>query len=174
LLRIDFNTLFEGLIEECRKVLLEKGYDYTVDSPDKLANFMRTAERNGVSPLVVANIFFQKHTDSLDTYVKTGAVASEPIRGRIIDIINYAALIYALIEETGETASWHYSLKWDIDSVDWSKVKDREAAQVAEINEFTEAGRREREDAIKAERLKAFRGDWGLQIPVGVTPEAIP
>ena len=49
-------------------------------------------------------VFTEKHIGAIRKYVKDGSVESEPIDGRINDIINYMVLLAAIIDDqkTGE------------------------------------------------------------------------
>lgn len=104
---------FEALVERIRKetteLLVVKGREYAGDA-DRLANFKRGASLTGVDPLTVLFIYMSKHYDALATYIRdnqagdTMPVLSEPITGRIADLINYCVLAWALIEEKQGTA----------------------------------------------------------------------
>lgn len=99
---------FEALVERIRKetaeLLIAKGREYAGDA-DRLANFKRGASLTGVDPLTVLFIYMSKHYDALATYIRDNQaggmmpVLSEPITGRIADLINYCVLAWALIEE---------------------------------------------------------------------------
>jgi len=92
----EFDLLLEELTREEYEVLKAKGQDYTRDDPDRLANFKRIARDIGCSPLLVWYVYFTKHIDAIASFVKTGKVESEGLRGRFIDARNYLALGYAL------------------------------------------------------------------------------
>lgn len=99
----EFTKLVEATIEVTGKLLIIKGEEYA-GSEDRLANFKRGADRIGITPLQVALIYASKHFDALCTYVQkdsTGAKQSlsEPIEGRLDDLINYCFLMKALIVE---------------------------------------------------------------------------
>lgn len=100
-------TEFEALCEEIQRdtvdILVLKGREYA-GSADRLANFKRNAALSGVDPLTVLHVYMAKHWDSFSTFVRDtqkGEVPelSEPIRGRLYDLINYAVLAIALIED---------------------------------------------------------------------------
>lgn len=63
-----------------------------------LGNFYRAAEATGCTPLQVWLVYFMKHVEAAKAFARTGA-APEPIRGRLIDIANYAFLGSLLAEE---------------------------------------------------------------------------
>jgi len=94
-----FNELLtKELLPQCYKILNTKGMAYS-GGEDKLGNFKRGEILSGVSPIIVWFIYFLKHFDALSSYIKEEYKDSEPINGRIIDMINYLFLLYALLEE---------------------------------------------------------------------------
>lgn len=104
-----FESLVERIRKETTELLVVKGREYAGDT-DRLANFKRGASLTGVDPLTVLFIYMSKHYDALATYIRdnqagdTMPVLSEPITGRIADLINYCVLAWALIEEKQGTA----------------------------------------------------------------------
>jgi hypothetical protein len=92
----DFEDLVERIRKETTELLVVKGREYAGDA-DRLANFKRGA-------------VLTKHYDALATYIRdnqagdTMPVLSEPITGRVADLINYCVLAWALIEEKQATA----------------------------------------------------------------------
>lgn len=98
---------FQGIVNETisaiQGLLKVKGAEYA-GSEDRLANFKRGATLTGCTPLQCAFIYASKHYDSISTYIKncaagTEQVLSEPIEGRLDDLINYCILLKALIKE---------------------------------------------------------------------------
>ena len=87
------------VFKECVAILDTKGNDYTVGQADKdrLYNFRSAAKDAGVSIVQVWYVYFFKHLTSLQRFVKEGRVESEPIEGRINDLINYLALLRLII-----------------------------------------------------------------------------
>jgi len=96
---------FQALIQEQFQAIADltatKGEEYA-RSDDQLANFKRQAEEGGIRPEQVWLIFFNKHVDAIKSYIKTGAVLSEPIEGRIDDAILYLLLLKAMVVEKQE------------------------------------------------------------------------
>ena len=98
-----FNKLVDSTIAASQFLLQIKGSEYC-GTPDRLSNFKRGAELTGTTPLQVALTYLSKHYDSLATYIRAdaggqAAPTSEPISGRLDDMLNYCILIKALIEE---------------------------------------------------------------------------
>lgn len=102
-----FEKLSTDLMAECLATLNKKGPEYS-GTEDRLANFKRIAEEEQTDPITVGRIYQRKHIDAVNTFNKTlwskgyeeaSKHLSEPIKGRIVDVINYYILLYALYEE---------------------------------------------------------------------------
>jgi len=99
----EFTKLVEETHAMTNALLLSKGEEYA-GSADRLANFKRGAALTGASSLQVAFIYAAKHWDAVATFVRKDATGhvqklSEPIEGRLDDLINYCILLKALIKE---------------------------------------------------------------------------
>jgi hypothetical protein len=104
----EFNIVVEETIASIRRLLVVKGGEYA-GSEDRLANFKRGQLRTGAHPYQVLWIYLSKHIDSVETFIKDHAAGiqrerSEPIDGRLDDIINYCLLMKALVKETNESS----------------------------------------------------------------------
>lgn len=76
-----------------------KNLDYanTVkDGPTGLANFYDAANEFGITPLQALGVHARKHNLALRKVINGGKLASEGFMGRVIDQINYTALLAAL------------------------------------------------------------------------------
>jgi hypothetical protein len=105
-----FKALCEEIQAATTGLLVQKGEEYA-GSTDRLANFKRGAAATGVDPLTVLYIYMSKHWDSVSTYVRKSQQRqeqnlSEPIEGRLHDLINYATLAIAILREQQEDAQW--------------------------------------------------------------------
>ncbi len=92
----------EFLKTYCFPVMLAKGRDYagTDHQADVNANFKRAGERWGIGTLQAWGVYFGKHIDAIETFIRTdGAAQSEPILGRITDAVNYLFILLALLED---------------------------------------------------------------------------
>lgn len=99
----DFTILVNGTIAATGSLLVSKGAEYA-GTADRLSNFKRGANLTGATPLQVAFIYASKHYDSLSTFIRKDAsgepqALSEPIAGRLDDLINYCILMKAIIQE---------------------------------------------------------------------------
>lgn len=96
--RDDFNKLRDSVYKDIVAINETKGKDYSGDE-DALSNFKRAAERLGMTPLQVWGVYASKHWAAIESFIKNGAVESEPIEGRIDDAILYLFLLRGLLEE---------------------------------------------------------------------------
>lgn len=97
--RAEFIQLMDEEYSEIAAINQVKGHDYSGDE-DALSNFKRQAEALGLTPMQVLAVYFMKHVDAFMTYAKEGDVKSEPVEGRIHDIILYMFLALGLINDT--------------------------------------------------------------------------
>lgn len=87
------------------KLCKTKGDEYKASDDDQLANFRRRAARfKDMPPELVWAIYAGKHWDAIETYIddlQTGfqRQRSEPIEGRIDDLIVYLILLKAMCAE---------------------------------------------------------------------------
>lgn len=96
---VDYIKVKNSLLEAAGFVETVKRADYTGGDDDVLINFKQIAKLAGVSPQQVWLVYFLKHVTAVSSFVKNGAVASEPIDGRFQDLLNYVLLGQALIKE---------------------------------------------------------------------------
>ncbi len=96
----EFDKLLLKMSAEENNIRNTKAVEYT--QGDRLDNFKRIAVELGITPQQVLWVYLKKHMDSIANYIKTGAVLSEPIEGRIMDARVYLSLLRGLIEEEKE------------------------------------------------------------------------
>lgn len=101
-----FNLIVQETYTDSARLLLVKGGEYSGEE-DRLANFKRGARLSGASPEQVCLIYLAKHYDAIATFVRDRAAGtarerSEPIEGRLDDLINYCILMKALLREDEE------------------------------------------------------------------------
>ncbi len=100
--------LRNNLFEDVKYVMDSKGKEYS-GSHDRLANFKRNGENLGLNPETIWSVYASKHWDSLMSFIRElnegedikilEKDLSEPIDGRILDIITYLILLQGLIKE---------------------------------------------------------------------------
>lgn len=102
----DFYELMRATFDGCQALAKVKGEDYTKGSEDALANFREGGEAVGIGAQRVCWIFMNKHYQAITNFIKTnGRSQSEPIEGRIDDMINYLVLLKGIIKEDFESES---------------------------------------------------------------------
>lgn len=101
----EFDKVFQEAIAQANNLLATKGVEYTgPQTQDRLANFKRGATLTGCTPLQVAFVYASKHYDAISTFVQNDAKGakqflSEPIEGRLHDLMNYCILMLAIIRD---------------------------------------------------------------------------
>lgn len=99
--REEFLALMDGKYAAIRALNETKGHDYAGDE-DALSNFKVMAQTLDVSPEAIWAVYAAKHWSAVMTFCKEGDVKSEPIEGRLLDIILYCFLLLGLNEEGKE------------------------------------------------------------------------
>jgi hypothetical protein len=90
---------FDEIINRCIEVLESKGRDYTIGNENRLHNFDTTSEVIEMPPMKVLFVFLYKPIAAIFAYIKNnGQHESEPIRERIVDVINYLLLLWKMIQ----------------------------------------------------------------------------
>jgi hypothetical protein len=98
-----FLELMRETFNSCQKLTKNKGEDYTKGAEDVLAYFKESAKETNDDPKKVCYILMRKHWAAIGNYIRTnGKSQSEPIDGRIQDLINYLLFLQALIDEDKE------------------------------------------------------------------------
>lgn len=97
----DYDKLIVDFRKDGDNQAKKKRIEYTESRGDEdvFANFKETANDINLDALDVLYTFMKKHWSSIVNYIKTGDVHSEPIEGRIMDLIQYLELTYGLIME---------------------------------------------------------------------------
>ena len=78
-------------IEDTFKLSDSKRIEYTEGNHNDnvLWNFDSISSNLGIAPIEVLSVYLSKHISSLFSYFKTRKTYSEPIEGRVQEIINY-------------------------------------------------------------------------------------
>ena len=98
----DLDTFLTSTLEVMRR----KGHDYRQGHDDDLLhNFRTVADSVGIPMEKVWFTYFFKHYAALATYIREGGQSeSEPIEGRIQDLIVYLVLFYRMVQEAKDGA----------------------------------------------------------------------
>lgn len=135
-----WEKLLESTIGKIKGLAASKGAEYSGDV-DRLDNFRRQGAELGLPMEVIWGVYSQKHWDAVRTYIKDlnqgkTRPRSEPISGRVDDLLVYLLLFKAMLEEreeTAEAAAVEYRVKIDSaphteHSHRWATAKDRDTA----------------------------------------------
>jgi hypothetical protein len=95
------DEVFAQRFADCMEMIRAKNADYTQGTAkkDRIAAFRRIGKDINVPMTKVWAIFAQKHWGAVMKFVKDGQVESEPIDGRINDLINYFVLLGAIVND---------------------------------------------------------------------------
>lgn len=98
-----YDKLVKATIEQINSLSKLKGGEYAGDQ-DRLANFRRNAAALGLNMETVWAVYAGKHWDAIQQYVKDlqdgkTRPRAESITGRADDLIVYAILFKAMVEE---------------------------------------------------------------------------
>jgi hypothetical protein len=96
---MEFGKFTETFMEEQKQILKVKGADYSDVTTDRLSNFRAVGYLQCVAARMVWCVYMLKHVFAILTWVRTGKVHSEELRGRFLDLANYAILGAALATE---------------------------------------------------------------------------
>ena len=102
--RLEFNDLVDATHRHVLLLNGTKGADYSGDE-DVLWNFRHAAERLGLTSELIWAVYAGKHWDAIMAYCCRGKVESEPVAGRITDLILYLHLLRAMVWERGSAES---------------------------------------------------------------------
>jgi len=101
----DFNKLVDYIVEErVKKVMCSKSTEYSRGN-DKLYNFKRSAEVDGITPIEALRGMDLKHrtsiSDMLDDLNKGKEFSQAQWVEKLTDHINYTILLWGLLAEKG-------------------------------------------------------------------------
>jgi len=96
-----YSLIEKEILPECFAIMKGKGEAYS-GQEDKLGNFKRCSKLAGVKTEQVWFTYFVKHFDALNSYIRGEYVDTEPIKGRIQDLINYLFLLCGILKEEGK------------------------------------------------------------------------
>jgi hypothetical protein len=99
--RADFLAMMDDDYASITEINRTKGVDYAGED-DALSNFKDQARSLGLTPEQIWGVYAGKHWSAVTTYIREGDVKSEPIEGRVHDVILYCFLLLGLIREERE------------------------------------------------------------------------
>ena len=91
----------DAFLWDCFETMEAKGHDYREgNDDDALHNFRTMGEDLDLPMEKIWFVYFSKHLKALKTYIKEGGQReSEPIEGRIKDMLVYLLLFYKMVQE---------------------------------------------------------------------------
>ena len=93
--------IFQEIWQKCKKIRETKGIDYS-GKKDVNSNFKRVAQFLGITPEQALWVYYLKHQDAINTYIREGKIKqSESVEEKILDNINYLGILLSLIRENG-------------------------------------------------------------------------
>jgi hypothetical protein len=100
----------DEFLRGCLSTMHNKGHDYREGNDDDLLhNFRTVGEDMNLSPEKVWYIYASKHWKAIKTFIKEGGQSeSEPIDGRIKDMIVYLLLLYRRTEDMKRDKVKHF------------------------------------------------------------------
>jgi hypothetical protein len=93
-----YSLIEKDILPQCFEIMKTKGESYS-GLEDKLGNFKRIAKTLNLSVEQVWYVYFAKHMDALQSYLRGEYKDSEKIQGRIQDLINYLFLLTGILKE---------------------------------------------------------------------------
>lgn len=94
--RAEFNQIIKETFDSIEKLNSTKGREYAREE-EVFADFTETATAVGITPDQALQTYATKHWRAIQSYAKREQVLSEPIEGRIDDLILYMILYKAMI-----------------------------------------------------------------------------
>ena len=89
----------EQFFADAMKLRETKGNDYS-RKENAFANFISSAASLGLSVPQVWAVYAKKHWDAIMRFCRDGFVESESLRSRLLDVVVYASILAAFVEET--------------------------------------------------------------------------
>ena len=108
-----FTLIEQEVLPQCMDIMKTKGEAYS-GQEDKLGNFKRCAKLSNMPIKKAWMIYFLKHFDALCSYIRGEYKDSEPIEGRIKDMINYLFLLYGILVEEASSHETHVKLHQEV------------------------------------------------------------
>ncbi len=98
------DDFFARKFADCIDLIRAKNSDYTEGKGDRdrIAHFRAAAKDLELPMLKIWQVFVRKHWSTIQKFANGGTLESEPIDGRINDIINYMVLFAAIVEDEKE------------------------------------------------------------------------
>lgn len=97
---LQFVQFIDAELQRIGDLVADKDADYAGrDAESAFSNFHHAAEVLQIPEEKVWYVWMWKHWSAVETYVRDGGISSEPIDGRLDDVIGYCLLLKGLIRE---------------------------------------------------------------------------
>lgn len=90
------NDFIKNEFDKIIKLSETKGVEYANSDIDANNNFKEIADKLGIDKKTVLWIYATKHFQAITSYIKNGETLSEPIDGRIHDLILYLFILLSM------------------------------------------------------------------------------
>lgn len=98
--KAEFDLVLKGIVEKLLATREQGQKEYAHGEVDDVFNnFKRVASDLGISMETALLVYMKKHMDGIHAWVKGHRSQRENVRGRIIDLMVYSALLYGMVEE---------------------------------------------------------------------------
>jgi hypothetical protein len=91
------HSLLDDVMQDIKTIFATKGEDYSSNT-DRLSNFKRLTKLK-ITPFQALWVYVDKHLCAIEKYAANGAIKSEDIKDRLLDVIVYCILAMGLVEE---------------------------------------------------------------------------
>jgi hypothetical protein len=131
-----FREHLDMSIKKVENELARKNTDYA-DNKEFLYNFYQVAERTGLKPFQVWNVYLQKQLMAVERYVRDGELASEPIESRFMDSIAYLILGWALVKDLAEPVGQSCPVNEDTEKLQTGSISVLEQEESSENADYS-------------------------------------
>lgn len=90
------NDFIESEFNKIMELSRTKGVEYANSDVDANNNFKEIASKLGLDEKIVLWVYATKHFQAITSYMKNGETLSEPIDGRIHDLILYLFILLSM------------------------------------------------------------------------------
>ena len=97
--RDELANVMDKVFEECRGLRQEGQKEYAHDTDNAMANFERIANALEMDRKQILWVYAAKHIDGIVAHINGHKSQRESVYGRINDLIVYAIILRAMIEE---------------------------------------------------------------------------
>lgn len=97
-------TVVRNILLRAYETFLVKNTDYAGDNPDPFVAFQTAADELDLTREQAWGVLYLKHHRAVMNYVRGGVLEAEAPEDRLLDMIVYIAILYAMTQQTEDTA----------------------------------------------------------------------